>query len=128
MSLYSLYFSDHRVLLGNHRDAWVYGAADPNSFTASLLEVARGLGSLVQSGWQPAHTIYLFSWSGEDYGLLGSTGWAELNFPEISRASSYLNVDTVVSGEYLSVSATPALATVWEDVMEDLGPELEVRA
>lgn len=26
-------------MLGNHRDAWVYGAADPNSGTAALLEV-----------------------------------------------------------------------------------------
>ena len=86
------------MLLGNHRDAWVYGAADPNSGTSSLLEVARGLGELVKSGWQPKRTIYLLSWSGEEFGLLGSTGWAELNFDLIKRASVYLNVDTVTSG------------------------------
>ncbi|GMI13953.1 hypothetical protein TrLO_g7627 [Triparma laevis f. longispina] len=111
---------DHPVLLGNHRDAWVFGAADPNSGTASLIEVAKGLGHLVKSGWQPQHTIYLLSWSGEEYGLLGSTGWAELNFEEISNASAYINVDTVVSGDELTVSATPALATLWEGVMADL--------
>lgn len=27
------------VLLGNHRDAWTFGAVDPNSGTAALLEV-----------------------------------------------------------------------------------------
>ncbi|GMH90745.1 hypothetical protein TrVE_jg5999 [Triparma verrucosa] len=111
---------DHPVLLGNHRDAWVFGAADPNSGTASLIEVAKGLGSLVQSGWQPKHTIYLLSWSGEEYGLLGSTGWAELNFDAISSASAYINVDTVVSGDELTASATPALTSLWEGVMADL--------
>ena len=29
------------VILGNHRDAWVFGAADPNSGTAALMEIAR---------------------------------------------------------------------------------------
>lgn len=28
------------VILGNHRDAWTYGAVDPNSGTAALLEVS----------------------------------------------------------------------------------------
>lgn len=27
------------VILGNHRDAWTFGAVDPNSGTATLLEV-----------------------------------------------------------------------------------------
>ena len=62
---------DQPVLLGNHRDAWVFGAADPNSGTAQLLEVARGLGALLRTGWRPLRTIYLLSWSGEEYGLLG---------------------------------------------------------
>src|SRR5206468_208478 len=34
---------DRLVVLGNHRDAWTYGAVDPNSGTASMLETARGL-------------------------------------------------------------------------------------
>ena len=47
------------VLMGNHRDAWVFGAADPNSGTASLLEVAKGLGQLRKVGF-----IDLRSWLG----------------------------------------------------------------
>ncbi|VAH63518.1 unnamed protein product [Triticum turgidum subsp. durum] len=35
---------DRYVILGNHRDAWTFGAADPNSGTAALLEM---LGCLV---------------------------------------------------------------------------------
>lgn len=64
---------------GNHRDAWVYGAADPNSGTAQLIEVARSFGALLKSGWRPRNTIILCSWSGEEFGLLGSTAWAEVN-------------------------------------------------
>ena len=98
----------------------VYGAADPNSGTASLIEVARGLGKLLKGGWKPLRSIYLLSWSGEEYGLLGSTGWAELNSGHLERAAAYLNVDTVVSGDLLSSAATPSLATVWNTVLDDL--------
>ena len=34
------------VLLGNHHDAWAFGAADPGSGTAAMLEAARALGEL----------------------------------------------------------------------------------
>jgi N-acetylated-alpha-linked acidic dipeptidase len=99
----------------------VYGAADPNSGTAALLEVAKGLGTLyTQHGWRPLRTIYLLSWSGEEYGLLGSTGWAELNANLISRSLAYLNVDTVVSGDRLKASASPSLTTLWRHVLNDL--------
>jgi N-acetylated-alpha-linked acidic dipeptidase len=27
------------VIIGNHRDAWTFGAIDPNSGTAAMLEV-----------------------------------------------------------------------------------------
>ena len=79
---------DQPVLLGNHRDAWVYGAADPNSGTAQLLEVAKGFGALLAKGWRPQRTLVLTSWSGEEYGLLGSTAWSEVhaNTPLLQRA------------------------------------------
>ena len=35
------------MLLGNHRDAWVFGAADPTSGTAVMMEVSRVLAKLV---------------------------------------------------------------------------------
>ena len=35
-------------MLGNHRDAWGYGAVDPNSGTAQMLEVVAIL-SLVKA-------------------------------------------------------------------------------
>lgn len=39
-------FSDRYVILGNHRDAWTFGALDPSSGTASMIEVARALGKI----------------------------------------------------------------------------------
>ena len=42
----SLSPSDRQVVMGNHRDAWVFGAVDPNSGTAGLMEIARVAGLL----------------------------------------------------------------------------------
>ncbi|GFO03789.1 N-acetylated-alpha-linked acidic dipeptidase 2 [Plakobranchus ocellatus] len=38
------------VLLGNHRDAWIYGALDPSTGTAAMLEIARVMGNLAKTG------------------------------------------------------------------------------
>ena len=48
---------DEWVVAGNHRDAWVYGAVDPNSGTAAMLESVHGVGELLKSGWKPKRTI-----------------------------------------------------------------------
>ena len=37
-------------MLGNHRDAWIFGAVDPSSGTAAMMEVARGLGEQKKKG------------------------------------------------------------------------------
>jgi N-acetylated-alpha-linked acidic dipeptidase len=48
---------DEWVVAGNHRDAWVYGAVDPNSGTAAMLEAVHGVGELLKSGWKPKRTM-----------------------------------------------------------------------
>lgn len=63
---------DRYVLLGNHRDAWTYGAVDPNSGTAALLDIARRYGILLSLGWKPRRTIVLCSWDAEEFGMVGS--------------------------------------------------------
>jgi N-acetylated-alpha-linked acidic dipeptidase len=60
---------DRWIVMGNHRDAWVFGAVDPNSGTATMLETARAFGQLLRNGWQPRRTIVLCSWDAEEYGL-----------------------------------------------------------
>ena len=48
---------DRYVLIGNHRDSWVYGAVDASTGTAVITEIARVLGELKKSGWRPRRTI-----------------------------------------------------------------------
>lgn len=101
---------DQLVLIGNHRDAWVCGAIDPSSGSATMLEIARGYGNLLSQGWRPRRTIKLASWDGEEYGLLGSTEYAEDNEKELlEKAVAYINVDSV-SGPYVSAGGTPSIA------------------
>ncbi|CAM9683547.1 unnamed protein product [Ectocarpus sp. 12 AP-2014] len=112
---------DRPVVLGNHRDAWVFGAVDPNSGTASLIELARGLGALLAEGWKPMRTIILCSWSGEELGMLGSTAWGEEHAEGIlANAAAYLNVDSAVSGHILRVKATPSLGGLVKGVLTDV--------
>jgi N-acetylated-alpha-linked acidic dipeptidase len=82
---------DRWVVLGNHRDAWVFGAVDPNSGTSAMLEVGRGFGELLKQGWKPRRTIILCSWDAEEYGLIGSTEWAEEYADELEREGSCLS-------------------------------------
>ena len=46
----SCYFLDRLVLLGNHRDAWVFGGIDPSSGTACMMEIAKALGQKFKQG------------------------------------------------------------------------------
>lgn len=108
---------DRWVLMGNHRDAWVFGAVDPNSGTSAMLEVARGFGELLKKGWTPKRTIILCSWDAEEYGLIGSTEWAEEYANELrEKAVAYLNVDVAVSGGNFSASSVPSLWKVLREV------------
>ncbi|XP_065848474.1 probable glutamate carboxypeptidase LAMP1 isoform X2 [Euphorbia lathyris] len=101
---------DRFVILGNHRDAWTFGAVDPNSGTAALLEVAQRMEKLQKKGWKPRRTIVFCNWDAEEYGLIGSTEWVEDNRELLaSRAVAYLNVDCAVSGPGFHASATPQL-------------------
>ena len=112
---------DSWVVLGNHRDAWTYGAVDPNSGTAPLLAVARGLGKLLKQGWKPQRTIILASWDAEEFGLIGSTEWVEEHAEILSRrAVAYLNMDSGVSGTHFGASAVPSLGRLIREVTRDV--------
>jgi N-acetylated-alpha-linked acidic dipeptidase len=98
------------VIVGNHHDAWVFGAVDPSSGTTTMLEMARSLSELVRSGWKPRRTILLACWDAEEYGLIGSTEWVEEHRAELQqKAVAYINVDSAVSGPNFGSSATPSL-------------------
>ena len=65
------------IIHGNHHDAWVNGAADPISGAVTLLESARAFGELLRTGWRPKRTLIFALWDAEEWGLIGSTEWAE---------------------------------------------------
>ncbi|XP_042000026.1 probable glutamate carboxypeptidase AMP1 isoform X2 [Salvia splendens] len=113
--------ADRYVLLGNHRDAWTYGAVDPNSGTAALLDIARRFALLLRSGWRPRRTIVLCSWDAEEFGMIGSTEWVEQNLLNLgSKAVAYFNVDCAVQGPGLFVSATPQLDDLLVEVLKQV--------
>jgi N-acetylated-alpha-linked acidic dipeptidase len=97
------------VVAGNHRDAWVYGAVDPNSGTAAMLESVHGIGELLKSGWKPKRTIVFASWDAEEQGLMGSTEWGEQHAHDLANAAAYFNMDVAVSGPKFGASAVPSL-------------------
>ncbi len=107
---------DEWVIAGNHRDAWVYGAVDPNSGTAAMLEAVHGVGALLKSGWKPKRTLVFCSWDGEEEGLMGSTEWVEQHEAELKNAPAYFNMDVAVSGAKFGASAVPSLKQFLRDV------------
>jgi len=102
-------YPDDWVVVGNHRDAWIYGAVDPSSGTAAMLESVHGIGALLHQGWRPKRTIVFASWDAEEEGLIGSTEWVEQNEKALERAVAYFNTDVAVAGPDFSASAVPSL-------------------
>ena len=104
------------VIVGNHRDAWVFGTVDPSSGTAAMLEAVRGLGALVRQGWRPRRTIVFCSWDAEEEGLIGSTEWVEQQGHALDHAVAYFNMDEAASGPDFSASAVPSLKEFVRDI------------
>ena len=113
-------YPDQWIIYGNHHDAWVNGAHDPLSGASSLLETARALAVLQKQGWKPKRTIVLALWDGEEFGLVGSTEWAEKHQEELSRqAVVYINSDANSQGS-LNVSGSHTLEHFMSEVLRDL--------
>ena len=101
---------DDVVIVGNHRDAWIYGGVDPSSGSAALMELARTLGELARGGWRPKRSILFASWDAEEFTLTSSTEWGEQHAARLAEgAVAYLNVDSAASGPAFSATAVPAL-------------------
>jgi N-acetylated-alpha-linked acidic dipeptidase len=112
--------SDDWVVAGNHRDAWVYGAVDPNSGTAAMLETVHGLGNLLKQGWKPQRTIVICSWDAEEEGLIGSTEWAEQHEKILAHAVAYFNTDVGVAGPNFDAAAVPSLKQFVREVTKEV--------
>jgi N-acetylated-alpha-linked acidic dipeptidase len=113
-------YPDEWVVAGNHRDAWVYGAVDPNSGTAAMLEAVHGIGALLKQGWRPKRTILFCSWDAEEEGLIGSTEWVEQHADAMNHAVAYFNTDVGVSGPDFTASAVPSLKQFVRDIAKSV--------
>lgn len=113
-------YPDEWVVSGNHRDAWVYGAVDPNSGTAVMLEAVHGIGALLKEGWRPKRTIVFCSWDAEEEGLIGSTEWVEQHAQAMDRIAAYFNTDVGVAGPDFNAAAVPSLKQFVRDVTKSV--------
>jgi len=112
--------ADREVILGTHHDAWTYGGVDPGTGTAVLLELGRVLGALGRGGWRPQRTITLAFWDAEEFGLIGSTEYAEDRKDALrERAVAYINTDLYTNGA-LDVGGTPSLRDLLIEIAQDI--------
>jgi N-acetylated-alpha-linked acidic dipeptidase len=111
---------DRRIMLGTHHDAWTLGGVDPGTGAAALLEVAKGLGTLAKSGWRPARTIDIAFWDAEEFGLIGSTEYAEQFRATLQeQLIAYVNTDMYMKGRF-DAGGVPSLREFVTEVARDL--------
>jgi len=120
-------YPDEWIVRGNHHDAWVSGAEDPDSAMAAELEEARALAELLRQGWKPKRTIIYCAWDGEEEGLLGSTEWAETHAAELrAHAVAYINSDANGRG-YFYAGGSHTLEKFINSVARDItDPEKKI--
>jgi N-acetylated-alpha-linked acidic dipeptidase len=105
-----------QLVIGAHRDAWVYGLGSGSGGVVTLLETARGLGNLRLTGWQPARTIVLAAWDGEELGAYGSLAYVKRHGEELRLGDvAYLNTEPSVTGTAFGADAVAAIAPTISD-------------
>jgi len=82
---------------GNHRDAWVYGAVDPNSGRPAMLRRCMVSATCLKSGWKPKRTLIFGVGTAKKkpdrFYRMGRATRAELE-----NGAAYFNMDVAVSG------------------------------
>jgi N-acetylated-alpha-linked acidic dipeptidase len=82
--------------------------------------MGRSLAALLKTGWRPQRTLILAAWDGEEWGLLGSTEWAEKNAAELKqKAVAYINSDSNNRG-WLSAAGSHSLEPFVREVARDV--------
>lgn len=101
-------YPDEVVAIGSHWDTWAYGTGDNTAGATLLLEVARGLGALVDSGWRPKRTVLAAFFGAEDRGITGSTEFAEQLGAGVDKVVTFIN-PAHLGGSTFRASTVPAL-------------------
>ncbi len=108
---------DEIVIIGAHRDAWGPGARDNVGGVTSVLGAARAWGRAARAGHRPLRTIVFATWDAEEWGLVGSTEYAELMQDTLrARAVAYVNQDDAADGRRFGAGGTASLHGVVRDV------------
>jgi len=120
-------FPDEWIIRGNHHDAWVNGADDPISGQVAMMEEAKSIGGLIESGWKPKRTLVYCAWDGEEPGLLGSTEWVETHADELKeKGVVYINSDGNGRG-FLSVGGSHTLQNFINNISREvIDPEKNI--
>jgi hypothetical protein len=88
--------SEELIIFGAHHDT-VYngqGAVDNTAGVATVQEIARQFGLILEEEGEPEHTFWFCTWGGEEEGLWGSSEWVQkhkANLEENLRI--YINLD-----------------------------------
>lgn len=110
------HYPDEWIVHGNHHDAWCNGATDPISGAVQLMETARGFGELLKAGIRPRRTVIFALWDAEEWGLLGSTEWAETHREDLGeKGVIYINTDSTGKG-WLSMAGSHTLQKFLNEV------------
>jgi N-acetylated-alpha-linked acidic dipeptidase len=113
-------YPDEWIIRGNHHDGWAMGAADPTSGLVAMLEEARAIGFLAESGWRPKRTIVFAAWDAEEPGLLGSTEWVEDHADELrEKVVAYINTDGSGRG-FLNMGGSHTLERLVNEVAHEV--------
>ena len=112
---------DRWVVLGTHHDAWTFGGMDPGSGTSAVFETARALAALHKRGWVPDRTIVFAFWDAEEFGLVGSTEYAEAFERQLrDKTIAYINTDLFMQGHFAG-GGTPSLRDFVVQAAKDVG-------
>lgn len=105
------------VVVGAHVDAWVYGAVDPVSGAAAVLEAADALAHLVERGLRLRRDVVFVFFDGEEYGMLGSTAWVSRRLPSLEGAGAFVYVDSAVRAFDFGADVAPGLRGPLEEIL-----------
>jgi N-acetylated-alpha-linked acidic dipeptidase len=112
--------STREVMLGTHHDAWTFGGMDPGSGLSAVFEVARALAALAREGWRPERDLAFAFWDAEEFGLIGSTEFAEAFQDSLrERVVTYINTDLFMRGRF-DGAGTPSLRDFLVQVTKDV--------
>ena len=110
------HYPDEWIVHGNHHDGWCAGATDPISGAVQLMETARGFGELLAAGIRPRRTVIFALWDAEEWGLLGSTEWAETHRDDLGeKGVVYINTDSTGKG-WLNMAGSHTLQKFLNEV------------